>query len=214
MQALRPVTTVSPLQIQTLSRKAVRTTPAALEETNDTKTGEESSSTAAADHGVIALHSDLPAELLSLPQMILGKTVAFAAYLANQAPLFVGGRTKPGATAVEDAPEQKTAAAPTVIVTKDQVALAGDVRPLDSALAGGKGLAASKAVQATVSSSYRANDDQPVYVPVPDELLTAADQPSRFQTLRQNFSDKVKDTYYRMMTMVPYSVGMFLNVFA
>ena len=88
MQALRPVTTVSPLQIQTLSRKAVGTTPAALEETNDTKTGEESSSTA------------------------------------------------------------------------------------------------------------------------------AADQPSRFQTLRQNFSDKVKDTYYRMMTMVPYSVGMFLNVFA
>jgi|GEM_PF-6267501 len=213
MRALLPVSTVNPLQIQTLPRKAVRTNPAALDETPEAKTSEETTSTAAANDGAITLHSDVPAELLSLPQMILGKTVAFAAYLANQAPLLSTDRNKSAAAAVEDALEPKSAVT-TIIVTKDRVALADNGNPLGSISVSGKASDSSRAARATASSSYRSNDDEPVYVPVPDEMLAAADQPSKFQSARQNFTNKVKDTYYRLMTMVPYSVGMFINVFA
>ena len=160
-----------------------------------------------ADQAEITLHNDIPAELLNLPRVAAGKSQALASYLANQGQL-PGGvsdedqeRGSAGAGA-ESSTEIGRRTAPQAVAMSDKPALA----------AAGKLPAGVN--KASAASTYLANNNEPIYVPVPDLESSRSGQASSLKTLTQNISENVKNAYYRFMTMVPYSVGMLINVFA
>ncbi len=159
----------------------------------------------------ITLHDVIPPELLNIPQVVASQSSALASYRANQAEMAAGGAVTGPLDDVrlggeeEHSFERQTASAPSR--RQNGRAATGGSRS-------GAGLLAKGLNKAAVDASYRSNDDEPVYVAVPDTVLAAGVQPSKLKTLTHNISNNVKDVYYRLMTMVPYSVGMLINVFA
>lgn len=81
---------------------------------------------------------------------------------------------------------------------------------------------ATVATKASVETSYGTNSDVQLYVPVPEKALAgikgaAARLKGMVQNLSgqaQNLTEQAKNAYYSIMTMVPFSVGMLINVFA
>lgn len=202
LDPIRPIRTVVPLQT---SPRKTETSPARAVETLDENRRESGSSSAGQGQRKATLRNEIPSELLSIPQALTGRTAAVASYLSQQS------ASHPGSTWADD----RDGASPGVEVIRQ--AAASETRQGDQIPAPGfpsyAKMLRTGLNKASVASSYRMNSDEPVYVPVPETVI-ANTKNSKLRSLTENVTEHVKDAYYRLMTMVPYSVGMFINVFA
>lgn len=219
-------------------RKTGRVAPGKAAETPSSKQRSSASTSAGEDQGNFTLHNEIPPELLSLPQTLLSKSAAFAAYLANQAAssmevitrkrsdagprtqspriIEVASESNVPSTAVSAVMSMAASTAATTVTRDDGIRGEDGTRLADIWPKTGM-LVLTRSSKQAATSSYLENNDEPVYVPVPDSVLASSGVASKLESIKQNVAakvDKMKDTYYRLMTMVPYSVGMLINVFA
>ena len=223
---IRLNTTVTPLQV---FPRWTKNAPAKTEEALDKqrrydskregRSGSNSDSNGA-EQGPVTLHDVLPPELLGIQQDAPGTATALASYLANQSA--APQELLPDRNGAAAAPESSTGA-------QAPLALAGGRRGASAPATDWPdliGVLTTGVHKAAVASTYLKHNDEPVYVPVPDSMIAnstianggkIAKLKSMSQNLSENVksaSESVKNVYYRFMTMVPYSVGMFINVFA
>jgi hypothetical protein len=159
----------------------------------------------------VTLHDLIPPELLNLPEAILGKSSALASYLSNQS--MVGtGRNAVGHQ--DNAPEVEISSTTSQRVTSDFGSQRETATPIVLPKSSGKSVSQTGTSKAAAVSSYLANNDEPVYVAVPDSVIASSSKASKLREFAQNITDSAKNAYYKFMTSVPYSVGMLINVFA
>ena len=159
----------------------------------------------------LALHDLIPPELLNIPQVVSSKSAALAAYLANQGPLI--SEHTPTGNRQATGPGDNASCTINRQVGNEHDALQDNNLPT-IVLPSQTSMPLTGANNASIDASYRTNSDEPVYVAVPDTVIATSPQASKLKSLTQNVSDNVKNAYYKFMTMVPYSVGMLINVFA
>jgi hypothetical protein len=214
-EPLKPITTA--IAVQPFPSKAKSASPGIVDpfeakqrQPEELQPEQRQSETSGTVQGDLTLHGLIPPELLSIPQVGTSKAVALASYIANQGP-FVPEEALTDKEAIHPSDDATNA-------SNRQVACGGDARqdnilpivasPSQTSMQPGG------VKKASIVASYRINSDEPVYVAVPDTVIALAPQTSTLKSLTQNISDNVKSAYYRFMTMVPYSVGMLINVFA
>ena len=211
---VRQIKTVIPAQTLPRKGKASATRSVDASEARPAR-----SAVAAPEQGTVTLHDELPPELLNIPQMVLGKFAALASYLSNQ------GRS--GSVAAPAAGGELDAPVVEVIGRADSRSDTGRGRRRASESLGRKdldlstGRLAARAdlphtdrTRAAAVTSYRENGEDPVYVPVPDSVIAKSSNTDKLKAVAQNITENAKNAYYKFMTMVPYSVGMLINVFA
>ena len=206
---VRQINTVIPAQ--TLPRKGRTSAARTVDASEASEARSRQSAAAGQEQGAVTLHSDLPPELLSLPQMVMGKFAALASYLSNQ-----GGS---GAAVKQVADREASAPVVEVISRVDQRQSSRSAARRDLDLTTGRlapraDMPHTDRTKAAAVTSYRENGEEPVYVPVPDSVIAASGNTAKLKAVAQNITENAKNAYYKLMTMVPYSVGMLINVFA
>ena len=160
----------------------------------------------------VTLHNFIPPELLNLPQAILGKSAALASYLSNQS---FSGSTRSAVSQedlagseIEATTSNNRSAAPDSAAPKQSTA------PIVLLPSSRRAVQQAGSSKASAVASYLANNDEPVYVAVPDSVIASSSKASKLREFAQNITETAKNAYYKLMTSVPYSVGMLINVFA
>ena len=210
-EPLRPIGTA--ITVQTLPRRA-RTANHRTDEPLDSKQRQpeqHQSETNGTGQEQITLHDLIPPELLNIPQAVTSQSAALASYIANQSPLTLGQAPTDDRDSTGLGDDASSTINRQVIFEHDSWQ---DGTPPVIVLPSQKSMQLTGMNKASIDASYRTNNDEPVYVAVPDAVIASSSQASKLKTLTQNISDNVKNAYYKLMTMVPYSVGMLINVFA
>ena len=207
-----PITTA--ITVQTIQLRARTSAPLRIDDALDAKkrqAEQRQAETNSTPPEQITLHDLIPPELLNLPQAVTGKSAALASYLANQS-LEIADHA-PADDSFSSSPGNDASNSVNAHTDFEQDSGRDGKLPTTVSPARG-GLLPTGLNKATVAASYRLNNAEQVYVAVPDKIIAASPQTSKLKTLTQNISDNVRNAYYRFMTMVPYSVGMLINVFA